>query len=117
MKSWLKRRPRPEAPDADDGNGDLRAAYERGRRDERARRRKNPVFGLVIAGAALVGGAALALAAMQGSFRDGGAVMDHQIATAASQAGPALRHVTGEASEAIRGRDSDGSPEAAAVDG
>ena len=115
MRSWLKRDRSASESGPDDA--DLRAAYERGRRDERARRRKRPLLGLVVTGAALVGGAALALAAMQGSFRDGGAVMDTQIAVAASHAEPAIRHVAGEATEAIRGSSMDVRRDVTSLDG
>lgn len=101
MKSWLTRGRTDTAEVPDDAH--LRAAYERGRRDERARRRRHPLLGLAVAGVALVGGAALALAAMQGSFRDGGAMMDRQIAAAAGHAEPVLRDAAGEAGEALQG--------------
>lgn len=94
MRSWLNTRRQTPVTEAATPE-DLRAAYERGRRDERARRRKRPVIAMVVAGAALIGGAALTLAALQGSFSEGGAVMDHQIATAADRAEPAIRDLVG----------------------
>lgn len=69
----------------------LRAAYERGRREERARHRRSPWLGLALVAAALVGGTSLVLAAMQGSFQEGGAVMDAGVTTAAREAVPTLK--------------------------
>ena len=81
----------------------LREAYDRGRRDERARR---PAFSLVsvaVLMAAIVGGGALYLAVKEGSFSQGGAVVDHSLSSAsdkvqapvrgaADRAGSALEH-------------------------
>ena len=65
---------------------DIEKAYDKGRRDERARHRSHPILGLMVAVVALVGGAVLFLAAREGSFADGGRVMDAQIAQASDQA-------------------------------
>ncbi len=73
---------------------EVRAAYDRGRRDERARRRRSPLMALTVGSAALVGGAVLALAALEGSFQTGGAVVDRQVSNAAAQAGKALQDAT-----------------------
>ncbi|MDQ0464891.1 hypothetical protein QO010_002675 [Caulobacter ginsengisoli] len=73
---------------------EVRAAYDRGRRDERARHRRSPLLALTVGSAALVGGAVLALAALEGSFQNGGAVVDQQVSKAAQQAGEALRDAT-----------------------
>jgi hypothetical protein len=71
-------------------DGELKAAYDRGRRDERARHRRSPLMALTIGSAALVGGAVLALAALEGSFQNGGAVVDQQVSKAAQQASQAI---------------------------
>ncbi len=106
MRSWLNaRRARAAETPAEP---DLRAAYQRGRRDERARHRQRPVLALVVAGTALVGGAALALAAIQGSFQSGGEIMDRQLATAADRAEPVLRDMAGDARQTLRTGASDG---------
>ena len=72
-------------------DAELRAAYERGRREERARHRRSPWLGLALVAAALVGGTSLVLAAMQGSFQEGGAMMDAGVSTAAREAVPTLK--------------------------
>jgi hypothetical protein len=69
----------------------LRAAYERGRREERARHRRSPFLVLGLATVALVGAASLGLAALNGSFREGGAAMDAGVATAAREAVPTIK--------------------------
>lgn len=80
----------PAAPSA----ADIRAAYDRGRRDERARHRRSPVMALTVGAAALVGGAVLALAVLEGSFQNGGAVVDQQMSKAAQQASQAIQDAT-----------------------
>jgi hypothetical protein len=78
------------SPDALD-RADLRAAYERGRRDERAARRRHPLLMSLTVIAALVGVALLALAAIHGSFGRAGGVVDQQLSVAADRAEPAVR--------------------------
>lgn len=72
-------------------DAELRAAYERGRREERARHRRSPFLVLGLVAAALVGTASLALAVMNGSFREGGAMMDAGVSTAAREAVPTIK--------------------------
>lgn len=80
---------------------DLREAYERGRRDARASRKRHPVLmtGLVVA--ALVGLALLALAAVNGSFGGAGQVVDQNLSVAAERAEPVVRDAASDASRAI----------------
>jgi hypothetical protein len=61
---------------------DLREAYERGRRDERASRRRHPIGMTLTFVAAAVGLVLLVLAAVNGSFGRGGEVVDHNLAVA-----------------------------------
>jgi hypothetical protein len=83
---------KPPDPQHDGGVGaDLRAAYERGRRDERAARRRHPMLMTLTVLTAVVGLVLLALAAINGSFGRAGGVVDEQIAAAADQAGPKVR--------------------------
>lgn len=91
MGSWMKR-DRTETGYAPQ-EGELLAAYERGRRDERARNRgkRHPILTIAVALVALVGGAALVLAAINGGFGPGGQVLDTQIAQATDQAVPAVQ--------------------------
>ncbi|MFL5297456.1 MAG: hypothetical protein ACJ798_13830 [Phenylobacterium sp.] len=65
---------------------DLREAYERGRRDERASRRRHPIFMTLTFAAAVVGVVLLALAAVNGSFTQAGSVVDQNLSIAAGQA-------------------------------
>jgi len=75
-----------------------RALYERGRRDERARRRGSPLLGFVMLLIAVVGGAMVYLAAREGSFTNGGKVVDHALSEA-SQPARAAAHNAGDALE------------------
>ena len=61
---------------------DLREAYERGRRDERASRRRHPIGMTLTFVAAAVGLVLLVLAAVNGSFGRGGEVVDQNLAVA-----------------------------------
>ena len=69
---------------------DLREAYERGRRDERASRRRHPVGMTLTFAAAAVGVVLLVLAAVNGSFGRGGDMVDHQLAIATNRAPPSV---------------------------
>jgi hypothetical protein len=81
----------------------VRHAYDRGRRDERARARPRRhgfgLFGLVVLVAAVIGAGAIYLGVSQGSFTRGGQVVDQKITTAeqparnaADKAGDALEN-------------------------
>ena len=97
MRFWPKKTREPQAAPAAPSPAELKAAYDRGRRDERARHRRSPVMALAVGSAALVGGAVLALAALEGSFANGGAVVDQQVSKAAQQASQALHDATSQA--------------------
>ena len=73
--------------------GDIRDAYERGRREARARHKRHPVRGVVVGRAARGGGATLIMSALHGSFAGGGASLDHGLSAAVHQGGPALKNV------------------------
>jgi hypothetical protein len=90
----------PAAPDALD-KADLRAAYDRGRNDERAARKRHPLLMTLTVIAAIIGVALLALAAIQGSFGRAGGVVDQQLSTAADQAGPAVRQAVDNAGQRV----------------
>jgi len=90
------------AQDKADLRADLREAYERGRRDERAARRRHPVMMGVTFVLALVGVALLALAAVNGSFTRGGGVVDDKLNIAADRAGPALSQAADNAGQGLR---------------
>lgn len=78
-----------------------RDAYDRGRRDERARRGGFSLVSAVVLMAAVVGGGAIFLAAREGSFTAGGEVVDHQITTAADKAKAPLRGAADRAGDAL----------------
>lgn len=80
---------------------ELRQAYERGRRDERARRRRHPIGMTITFALALVGVAALILAAMNGSFTGAGQVADNGIATATGRAAPAVHQAANDARDQL----------------
>lgn len=77
---------RAEQADAHAVAADLREAYERGRRDERASRRRHPVGMTLTFVAAAVGVVLLVLAAVNGSFSRGGGVVDDNLAVAMNRA-------------------------------
>jgi hypothetical protein len=81
---------------------ELREAYERGRRDERAARRRRPLLMTVTFLLALVGVALLALAAVNGSFTRAGGVVDEHLSVAADRAGPALNQAATNAGQSLR---------------
>lgn len=72
-------------PDAVD-KSDLREAYEHGRRDERARRKRHPLGMTITFAFALVGLVMLTLALMNGSFGRAGEVVDQGLSIAADRA-------------------------------
>jgi hypothetical protein len=94
---------------ADDLKADLREAYERGRRDERATRKRHPILMTFTFVAAAVGLALLALAAFNGSFSGAGQVVDKNLTVAADRAEPAVRDAASSAGQTLReaGRSAD----------
>jgi len=86
---WWKRNevePTAMATTADLTKADLKKAYERGRRDERARRKNHPVLALTVSIVALAGAGMIFLAAREGSFSRGGEVVDLKLANATDSA-------------------------------
>ena len=80
---------------------DLREAYDRGRRDERSRRKRHPVLMTLMFLAAAIGVALMALAAVNGSFGTAGKVVDQNLAVAADKAEPAVRGAASDAGAAV----------------
>ena len=89
------------APDALD-KADLRTAYERGRQDERATRRRHPIMMTLTVIAAIIGVVLLALAAYNGSFTRAGGVVDKNLSVAADRAEPAVRDAAADAGQSLR---------------
>lgn len=77
---------------------DLREAYERGRRDERARRHRHPIGMTLTFAVAAVGVVILVLAALNGSFGRAGMVVDQSLSIAA----PAAREAASSAGQSVR---------------
>jgi hypothetical protein len=90
-----------DAPDALD-RADLREAYERGRRDERATKRRHPIFMTFLFITAAIGVVLLALAAINGSFTRAGGVVDQNLAIAANRAEPVVRDAATDAGQSLR---------------
>jgi hypothetical protein len=91
--------------DADaDGLADdeLRAAYERGRRDERRGRKRHPILMTLTVVVAVLGAVLLALAAKEGSFARSGQVVDQSLTVAADRAEPAARDAASDAGQSLR---------------
>jgi hypothetical protein len=88
-------------PDALD-KADLRTAYERGRQDERATRRRHPVLMTLTFIAAAIGVVLLGLAAYNGSFSRAGGVVDQNLTVAADRAEPAVRDAASDAGQTLR---------------
>ena len=88
-------------PDALD-KADLREAYERGRRDERAGRKHHPMLMTITFLLALVGVVLLAMAAVNGSFMRGGGAVDRQLNVAAERAAPAVNEAASNAGQSLR---------------
>jgi hypothetical protein len=77
-------------------------AYERGRRDERARRKSHPVFWGLVLVLAVVGGIVLAVAVVNGgSFSRGGQVVDANVRAAQQQAAPVVAKAADQAQQQV----------------
>ena len=88
--------------DMDPDRLDLREAYDRGRRDERASRKRHPVFMTLMFLAAAVGMVFIVLAATNGSFGRAGNVVDQNLTVAADRAEPVVRDAAGDAGRAVQ---------------
>jgi hypothetical protein len=82
---------------------DLKTAYEEGRRDERAKRKRHPVLMTILFLLALAGAILLVLALVNGSFRDAGAMADSNLAVAADRAAPVIEDAAARTGDAARG--------------
>lgn len=79
----------------------LKDAYDRGRRDERARRPGFSLVSVAVLMAAVVGGGALYLAVKEGSFSQGGAVVDHTLSSASDTVQAPVRGAADKAGAAL----------------
>jgi hypothetical protein len=93
---------RAERVDLKEAQADVREAYERGRKDERASRRRHPVFMTLTFAAAACGLTLLALAMINGSFAGGGSVADQSLNAAVNRAEPQVRDAASQAGQSLR---------------
>ncbi|MDB5428286.1 MAG: hypothetical protein JWR47_251 [Phenylobacterium sp.] len=93
---------RAEQLDLKEVQADVREAYERGRRDERASRRRHPIFMTFTFIAAACGVVLLALAAVNGSFTRAGGVVDENLSIAVSRAEPQVRDAASQTGQSLR---------------
>ncbi len=93
---------RAEQLDIKEAQADVREAYERGRKDERASRKRHPIFMTLTFIAAICGVALLALAAANGSFTRGGDVADQSLQAAVTKAEPKVRDAASQAGQSLR---------------
>ena len=85
----------------DDLRADLREAYERGRRDAKAGRKRHPILMTLMFISAVIGVILLVLAAVNGSFGGAGQVVDQNLSVAADKAEPVVRDAASDASRSI----------------
>lgn len=93
---------RAEQLDLQEVQADVREAYQRGRKDERASRRRHPVLMTLLFVAAMCGAALLTLAAVNGSFAGGGSVADQNLKAAVKTAEPQVRDAASQAGQTLR---------------
>lgn len=95
--------PERAAPAVDDVEASkvFKDAYERGRRDERARRPRFSLVSIALLVVAIAGGGIIYLAAREGSFSQGGALVDRNISTAADKAQAPVRQAADRAGDAL----------------
>jgi hypothetical protein len=93
---------RAEQLDVKEAQADVREAYERGRRDERASRKRHPIFMTFTFAAAICGMVLLVLAAVNGSFARGGEVADQTLQIAVNRAEPQVPDAATQAGQSLR---------------
>jgi hypothetical protein len=88
------------------GKAELNAAYERGRLEEARRnprrRRGHPLFSFLILIAVAAAALMFYLAAQKGSFANGGAVVDNDLATASQKAQAPFRRAADRAGDTLQ---------------
>ena len=91
----------PTTPETLD-KADLREAYEHGRRDERARRKRHPIGMTITFAAAIFGAVIVVLALVNGSFGAGGQVVDNSLQIAKEQAAPVASQAAADAGQSLK---------------
>ena len=110
MRFWKYRDRDPETVVDADGHvhhvgpsdADVRAAYDKGRRDERSRRKSHPFLALIVVAVAVVGAIMIFLAMREGSFSGAGQVADQQLAVAQAEAPGVIANASQKAGEVAR---------------
>ena len=102
MSIWTSRPTYVGPADYTADQADLKAAYDRGRHDERAMRHNHPIIATAVVVLAMIGAWMLFLAAREGSFTAAGPVADQNIATAAQEAKPAAQEAVAETGQALK---------------
>jgi hypothetical protein len=99
MSFWTRTQARATAANHEHS---VKAAYDKGRRDERASRKRHPfvLTGLVVLAA--IGASMVTMAVVKGSFGEAGEVADRNISVAAESAVPAVQNVVSTAADAAR---------------
>lgn len=101
-----------------DLDGQLKDAYERGRRDEHGRRRPRfGLFGLILVVGAALGALFIVVAVRQGSFTAGGAVVDNKLSQAASPVTSTIGNVAAQTGSALQNAGQNLKDEGAALSG
>jgi hypothetical protein len=81
---------------------EIDAAYERGRQDERARRRGSPVIAILVVIVALMGGGMIYLAIRDGSFGAAGAQVDHTLSSGVDQVQAPIKGAAAKTGDALQ---------------
>jgi hypothetical protein len=92
----VEERRRVDAAEASAGD-----AYDRGRRDERARRRGSPLLNVLLLIVVVIGAALIYFAIQNGSFSSGGAVVDRKLSNAAAKVQAPFRGAADKAGTAL----------------
>jgi hypothetical protein len=92
-------RQRQDAKLAESRRDDVNAAYRRGRRD--ARRRRSPLLSFIVLVIVVAAAALFYLAVQNGSFQNGGAVVDNSISHVSQTATAPIRRAAGRAGDAL----------------
>jgi hypothetical protein len=95
--------PSPQDPVADSRRAKASAedAYLRGRQDERRRHRGSPLFAFLLLIIVAAAAALVVLAIQNGSFQNGGAVVDSSLSQASQRATAPIRKAAAKAGDAL----------------
>jgi hypothetical protein len=80
---------------------DIKAAYERGRLEERLRHRGSPLLSLLVLIVVIIGAGLIYLAIRNGSFSNGGAVVDRSLTSVSQTAQAPIKGAADKAGSAL----------------